>query len=212
MMKNLLLTTCALSFLLSLPQTARACFCSFIGGVESAFASSEAVFVGKVVKIKTVKEASVGLLVKESGTLETLKTPRWQKSIKNIRSVTLEIIELFKGDTVKTFVLTTEVYNGGGSCGVPFKVGESYLVFAHKSQPAFSMEEAAQAKENWTPELRLKAEADKFNEQLPPYQTNICTRTDRLRFMKEKIETIRGFLTTGVWKESEQQLPTRVVN
>ena len=142
--------------------------------------------------------------MKESGTLELLETPRWEKSIDKMRSVTLEIIEPFKGVTEKTIVLTTAVYNGGGSCGVPFKIGESYLVFAGKTQPMLSKEEIKQPKESWTLEMRLKAEADEFNKQLPPYETNICGKTNRLRFMKDEIEEIRNFLKNGVWKESER--------
>jgi len=209
MVKNLPVIVCTFSFLLFLTQTAYACSCS-LGSLKGTFSSSDAVFVGKVVKIKTVKEASVGLLMKESGTLELLETPRWEKSIDKVRSVTLEVIEPFKGAMEKTFTLITAVYNGGGSCGVSFKIGESYLVFADKTLPSLSKEEAAQPKDSWTLEMRLKAEADEFNKQLAPYATSICSRTDRLRLMKEEIGEIHNFLKNGVWKEKEQ-LPTRVI-
>lgn len=143
--------------------------------------------------------------------MELLKTPRWEKSITKLQSVTLEVSEPFKSTTEKTFTLTTAIYNGGGSCGVPFKVGESYLVFAGKTQSILSEDEIKQPKESWTLETRLKAEANEFNKQLPPYKTSICSRTDNLRFMKEEIEAIRDFLKDGVWKESEQQLPTLII-
>lgn len=154
--------------------------------------------------------ASVGLLLKESGTLELLETPRWEKSFEEMQSVTLEVTESFKGATEKTFTLISWVYNGGGSCGVPFKVGESYLVFANKTQSLLSKEDADKPKESWTLEMRLNAEADEFNRNLPSYQTNICMRTDRLRFMDEELKEIRNFLKNGVWKE-EKRLPTRVL-
>jgi hypothetical protein len=209
MIKNFLISICLFSFLVFLSSTAYACSCSF-GSLRGTFSSSDAVFIGKVSKIEIVKKARVGLLMKESGTLELLKIPRWEKSFEKMQIVTLEVIEPFKGATEKTFTLITRVYNGGGSCGVPFKIGESFLVFADKTQPLLSKEETDQPKESWTLEMRLNAEADEFNKQLPPYQTNICMRTDRLRFMNEEIEEIRGFLKNGVWKE-EKQLPIRVI-
>src|SRR5687767_14466683 len=101
MLKKSLVAICALTSVLGLAQTARACMCG-ISSVEGAFAGSDVVFVGKVVKITPVKEASVGLLMKESGTLELLKTPRWEKSVDKARSVTLEVGEAFKGVTTKT--------------------------------------------------------------------------------------------------------------
>jgi hypothetical protein len=193
MTKNFLATVFILCLLSFLSQTAYACSCSF-GSLRDTFFSSDAVFAGKVIKIETVEEASVGLILKESGKLKPLKNPRFEKSVRKLQSVTFEVIESFKGTKDNSFVLTTAVYNGGGSCGVPFKVGENYLVFAYKSRPMLSKEEAEQPKESWTLEMRLKAEADELNKQLPPYGTNICVRTDNLRFMKKEIEEIRNFL------------------
>ena len=201
MVKNPLLAICAFAFLLLASQTALACSCSY-SNVKGVFSSSDAVFIGKVSKITTAKEASVGLLLKESGTLELLKTPRLEKSIYKVQNVSLEVIETFKGATEKNVVLYTSLISNG-SCGVPFKVGESFLVFAGKTQPMLSKDEAVQPKENWTLEMRLKAEADKFNEKLPPYETSICSRTERLRFMKDELLEIHYFLKNGTWKEPE---------
>ncbi len=203
MIKKFLFTACIFCLLLFLSQTSYACSCSF-GSLRNTFFSSAAVFVGKVIKIETVEEASVGLILKESGARKPLKNPRLEKSMRKVQSVTLEVVESFKGKMDDSFVLTTAIYNGGGSCGVPFKVGESYLVFAYKTQPMLSKEETEKPKESWTQEMRLQAEADEFNEQLPPYGTNICVRTDNLRFMKEEVEEIRNFLKNNVWNESEQ--------
>ncbi len=210
MIKNLFVTICTFCFLLFLSQTAFACFCDF-PSLKGAFSSSDAVFVGKVIKIETVKYTSVSLLMKESGTLELLKTPRWEKSVEKLRSVTLEVSEPFKGVTEKTFTLVTAVYNGGGSCGVPFKKGESYLVFAYKTRSMLSKEEYEQSKENWTLEMRLKAEADEFNKQLPLFGTSICSNTGNLRFMQKAVDVIRGSQKNGAWKQSEEQLPTRII-
>jgi hypothetical protein len=190
MLKKSLVAICALTFVLGLTQTAFACMCGN-SSVEGAFAGSDVVFVGKVVKITPVKEASVGLLMKESGTLESLKTPRWEKSVYKARSVTLEISEAFKGVTAKTIDVLTSVYDGGATCGVNFKLGESYLVYADKRRPELSAEQAKLSKESWTQEIRLKAEADKFNEKLPSLSTSICSRTEHLRWMKDEVDKVR---------------------
>lgn len=202
MLKNFLFAICTFSFFSFLSPASYACSCSF-GSLRSAFSSANAVFIGKVNKIETLDKASVALILKESGTLKPLKNPGWEKSMRKVRGVTLEVVEPFKGATEKTFILTTEIYNGGGNCGIPFKVGESYLVFAYKTESRLSAEEAGRPKENWTLEMRLNAEADDFNKRLPPFQTSICARTDRLRFMSGQIEEIRGFLRNGVWKEEK---------
>ncbi len=190
MIKNCLIVICILSFVLGLSQTARACMCSF-SSAEVALAGADVVFVGKVVKITRAKEASVGLVMKESGTLELLKNPRWEKSVDKVQRVILEVTESFKGVSAKTVEVITDVYNGGGSCGVNFKEGESYLVYAYKRHPLLSETEAKFPKESWTQEIQLKSEADRFNEKLPLLATNICTRTERLRLVKDEVDKIR---------------------
>ena len=188
---------CVLTFVLGFTQTVHACLCG-ISSVEGAFAGSEVVFVGKVVKITPVKEASVGLLMKESGTLEFLKTPRWEKSVYKARSVTLEVVEAFKGVTTQTIDVLTSVYDGGATCGVNFRLGQSYLVYAHKRQSSLSNDEAKLPKESWTQDIRLKAEADKFNEKLPPLSTGICSRTEHLRWVRDEIDKVRQMAKNGL--------------
>lgn len=190
MLKNALVTTCVLAFVVGFTQTVQACLCG-ISSVESAFAGSEVVFVGKVVKITPVKEATIGLLMKESGTLELLKTPRWEKSVYKARSVTFEVVEAFKGVTTQTIDVLTSVYDGGATCGVNFRLGESYLVYAHKRQPLLSDDEAKLPKKSWTEEIRLKAEAYKFNKKLPPLSTGICSRSEHLRWVRDEVDKVR---------------------
>jgi hypothetical protein len=203
MTKNLSAIICTGILLLFLSQTAHACFCSVVDA-KTAFSSSHAVFIGKVSKITTAKEASVGYSMQMMpGKLKLGENGKWEKSFDKIQNVTLEIIEPLKGVTEKTFVLSTAAYNGGGSCGVPFTIGEAFLVFARKTQPMLTKDEAAQPKDNWTLDMRLKAEADKFNGQLPLYATDICARTERLRFMKQELSEIRSFIKDGGWKEPD---------
>jgi hypothetical protein len=184
-----------------------------ITSVEGAFAGADVVFVGKVIKITSVKEASVGLLMKESGTLELLKTPRWEKSVYKARSVTLEVVEAFKGMTTKTVDVLTSLYDGGATCGVNFRLGESYLVYADKRQPSLSDAEAKLPKESWTQEIRLKAEADKFNKKLPSLSTSICSRTEHLRWVKDEVDKVRLIAKDGLpnIEREQDKKPVRVI-
>ena len=207
MIKNFLAAICTFAFLLFLSQTTHACFCSNLDA-KNAFSSSDVVFIGKVSKITAAKKASVFYLMGSvSDILKSRGNGKWEKSLDKVQTVTLEVIEPLKGVTEKTFVLFTATYNGGGNCGVPFKVGESFVVFAGKTQPMLSKDESLQPKESWTLEMRLESDADKFNEQLPPYETNICARTDRLRFMKDQLAEIRSFIKDGSRKETDKFSP-----
>jgi hypothetical protein len=47
-------------------------------------------------------------------------------------SVKLSVEQVWKGEVAKEVTLTTG--SGGGDCGYPFKVGESYLVYANASE------------------------------------------------------------------------------
>ena len=134
MIKKSLLAFCAFSFALSWSQPVRACMCS-ISSAESMFATADVVFIGKVIKNRSAKESRPVMVMKESDTLELVKDPKWEQSFDKVQRVTLEVTEAFKGVTGNTVELVTNVYNGGGSCGVHFKVGESYLVYAHRRQP-----------------------------------------------------------------------------
>jgi hypothetical protein len=163
--------------------------------VEGVFLSSKIVFIGKVTKIKHAKEASVGLLMKESGTLELLKEPRWEKSTYGARIVSFEISEAFKGTTNQTLDLVTSVYDHGATCGVNFKTGETYLVYASDRRRELSPDQANVPKDQWTKEIQLKAAADQFNEALPALTTSICDRTRHIRWAKNDVDAIRRILS-----------------
>jgi hypothetical protein len=197
MFKKTLVAICTLACALGFTQTTRACMCGF-SSVESAFAGADVVFVGKVIKITPVKEATVGLVVKESGTLELLKTPRWEKSVHKARSVTIEVVEGLKGVTTKTINVLTSIYDGGATCGVNFRLGESYLVYAHKRRSSLLDDEVKLPKESWTQEILLKAEADKDNEKLPSLSTSICSRTEHLRWVKDEVDKVRELARNGL--------------
>lgn len=205
MIKNSLIVVCTLSFALGLPSAARGCMCGMTTA-EVSFVKAHVVFTGKVVRIAPVKKASVGLLMKEAGTLHLLKVPRWETFVDKARIVTLEISEGLKGTSGKTVEVLTAVYDGGATCGVNFRTGESYLVYA-KRNPSLSADEAKLPKQEWTKEIRLKAEADKFNGRLPTLETNICARTMHMRWAKEDLNVIRLIIKNEVPKQEVQEQP-----
>lgn len=192
-MKRLLLSIRTLGVLLALPIAAVACMCSYMDSPD-AFESAKVVFVGKVTKIVRTKEASIGLLMKESGTLELLKKPRWEKSTYGAQIVTLEIREAFKGTTNQTIDVVTAVYDHGATCGVNFTVGENYLVYAYDRRRELSTEQVKVPRNEWTKEIKLKSDADKFNARLPDFDTSICARTERIRFAADDVDIIRRVL------------------
>jgi hypothetical protein len=208
-MKRFLITIAALSFVLAFPMLACACICG-VSNVEGAFLSAKVVFVGKVTKIVLTKEASVGLLMKESGTLELLKDPRWETSTYGAQIVTLEISEAFKGATNQTINILTAVYDHGATCGINFKMGENYLVYADDRRTELSAEQTKLPKDQWTKEIQLKAAADKFNERLPALATGICARTERMRWAKDDVEVIRRILK-GETIPNDQRKPVRII-
>lgn len=201
MFKKTFLLLASLGFLLGFTQTARACFCGY-RPVEDAFASAEIVFVGKVIRISSAKRATVGFVVKESGTFEVRKTPRLEKSFDKARIVTLEVTEAFKGVSSKTIDILSDVYNGGGNCAVNFKRGESYLVFAHPRQPLYVDENLKVDQQSRADEIRMKDEANKFNEKLPSLTTNICVRTQFSRFATAEVEKVRALTRERVLNKS----------
>lgn len=186
MVRNSLITICALSFIVGLSQTARACECSLDSeSVEGVFAGANVVFTGRVVKVTSVKMATVGLVSPSFSV--------WKKFEDEMQSVTLEATEAFKGVSGETIEVTTNAYSAG-SCGVQFIEGENYLVYGYKRRPWLSADEARRPKENWTQELQVKADADKFNEGRLMLLTSICSMTAHLRFREEEVKKLRQII------------------
>lgn len=82
-------------------------FCSCVGprDVPSSVASADAVFTGRVVRVRNVTHGG-----------------------RQLRRVTLRVDRAWKGVDSRTVVVITG--SGGGDCGFPFRRRESYLVFA----------------------------------------------------------------------------------
>lgn len=87
------------------------CDCVSPPDVQSARNSAVVVFTGRVLSIR---DTVVG---------EGMQHGPWQ-----MRAVTLRVDRAWKGVDSRRFVVLTGM--GGGDCGVPFRRGESYLVYA----------------------------------------------------------------------------------
>ena len=170
MKKLFFIVICLLCFLTLSSSTTNACSCGD-NNIKTVFSASDAVFIGKVVKTKTVKETTIGLYFRQN--YVDLKTPLWDKDIEKVRSVTLQVIEPLKGLTEKTFTLTSPI--GGANCEIQFKAEQTYLVFARKTRP-INTEETDDPEEK-----RLAEEANKLNKHLPFYETDACAKTYLVR-------------------------------
>jgi hypothetical protein len=105
MVTRKLLTTLAVCAIGLLPKAADACSCAVPGSACDAAWGAEAVFVGNVVSIES---SSVGE-----------------------RRVQLAVVEGFRGFQLSQVTLVTGY--GQADCGYPFQIGESYVVYAHRS-------------------------------------------------------------------------------
>ena len=190
----------ALLLLFAVPATSRACFCSATDAA-TAFTISDAVFIGKVLKISNAKEARDVQVVKEAGTLQVNKVPRRELSFHTTRIVTLEVIELFKGDVGKTFELVSLPYDKGATCGVNFKKNESFLVYAHKRLLALPIDKTRHPESAWAEETRRAEKVDQYNSRLPDFATTYCDRTERMIWAGKDVDIIRSILKTGIGKE-----------
>jgi hypothetical protein len=117
---------------------------------------ADAVFVGRVVNITKVEDGQ------EPG-----------HAFLRSRRVTLEVIEKFRGDSLlgsRDGASVVEVFSGqgGGDCGIAFKKGEDYLVFASasKSEPTL-------------------------------LQTGLCDRTRELSRAQEDLPYLRALATSS---------------
>jgi LPXTG-motif cell wall-anchored protein len=112
-MKNimpiLVFTFIIILFISSFPSNTSACSCAELPSVEEEFEQSQAVFSGKVVDIREKRNIK-GYITK---------------------SVLFEVTDTWKGVKQSQIIITTG--QGGGDCGVDFKEGQEYLVYANES-------------------------------------------------------------------------------
>jgi hypothetical protein len=111
------------------PPAAIACSCVAPPPPLEAMAESRAVFGGKVIRVDDhftlSKKIWVGIRYAVSDLFDTAEpdfSPRWYG-----KAVTLEADRVWKGLIGRSIVIMTA--QGGGDCGVEFRVGESYLVY-----------------------------------------------------------------------------------
>lgn len=91
------------------PLSTSACSCAELPSVEEEFARSQAVFSGKVLEVKE-KRSLQGYITKK---------------------VIFEVTNTWKGVEKTQMMITTG--SGGGDCGIDFKEGQEYLVYAYES-------------------------------------------------------------------------------
>ncbi len=195
MKKIISITFCLLYLLIFSTSKVNACSCGLDTDTKSIFSRSGAVFIGKVLKVETVKEAGLVLPFKE--TSDGLKPARWEKETRKVQSVTFQVTESFKGTIENTFTVTSPV----DSCfKIAFVTGRSYLVLARKIRPQ-TIKEIDESYEK-----RLKDRVNKFNQNLSFYRTDACDLTYNLesRENENELQEIRNFLKNGVWSEPKE--------
>ena len=104
--------TILISFLFG--ASAFACDCAPTANVQRSLAQSASVFTGRVLK---VTQGNVSACTDKN-------------------KVAFEVDRVFKG--VKSRILVVETGTSGSCCGVTFKEGETYLVYARKFQEGLS--------------------------------------------------------------------------
>ena len=150
------MVVCVVAAWVSAATTAEACSC--VGPLPACQGvwMSDAAFVGRVVNITNVEDE---------------QEPR--RAFLRSRRVTLEVLEQFRGENLlvpRDGASGVEVFTGqgGGDCGIAFKKGESYLVFANASKGA-------------TPTL---------------LETGLCNRTRELSRAQEDSPYLRALATS----------------
>lgn len=113
-MITMLVMLIPLSFVLIRPTPCEACSCA-TPALDQAAARSEAVFIGKALEVKWVPDP-----YDKSGAI----------GYKN--AVRFEVDRAYKG--AETTQLIVNAGTGEASCGIDFKTGESYLVFAYETE------------------------------------------------------------------------------
>lgn len=163
--------------------TTNACTCGLDTDARSIFAKSEVVFIGKVLKIETLNEAV--LVLPFGQTREGLKPNRWEKQTRKVQSITFEVSELFKGNAVNKFTVTSP---RDGCFKIPFVNGRTYLVLARKMR-------AHTTHASDKPYLiQLKERVDRLNRDLPSYRTDGCDLTHDVESSENEYREMRNFV------------------
>jgi len=174
-MKNYFLTAFILFTLLSLPKVAFAS-CMVQPSFEDEAKRASLVFIGTATKITPAQFASGGYQMFRPKI-------KWEKYFYKTDVVTFTVSEAFKGETNETIEIMTSAEGMGGYTfegGTWLKVGQPYLVYAYKREPAW----------NEIPK-KLAAEINEFNSKISPYDASVCGRTTEIIHATEELEQVR---------------------
>jgi hypothetical protein len=178
MRSKLILTTILLTFC----GRSYACKCNGPGTVKESFKSSELIIYGKVISRDTVvlsETINEGDAKEVRARLNDDKQQLQYFEMTYVLKIELEIIEKFKGDSVrKSIVIYTPLLSA--SCGYRFEKGKEYIVYASKN--------------NFLSFLFKKEYENKRYKKDNAYWTSHCTRTteytkleaDELKVLRSK--------------------------
>jgi hypothetical protein len=143
----LLLTLASLTFQ---PADADACSCARPGPPCDAVFRADAVFLGRVLSIEPINPQEPGL---------------------GSRNVELLVEEAYRGTDGIVMSVVTGPGDGGGGCGYPFKVGETYVVYANRANGVLTTSSCSR-----TRPLAEAAEDLKYARSLAAIPPDVATR------------------------------------
>jgi len=150
----------------------------------SLFGRADVVFTGKVVGAKQQKTVTDYETVNEGKSDE--KTT--EKSVTyDVGEIYFEVVEAF-GGTEKGARVTVHSNTGGGDCGVWFKRGETYLVFAGK--------ENSNASSGIT-SLTYGGAGEKLQPDADRLWTTLCSGTREIKTAEESLSYLRSLPKAG---------------
>lgn len=106
--------------ILARPSSAEACSCLGSHPSSAAFNSADLVFVGTVSRLDAPKPVNTFRVNADGSMTASVSIDSSTPSV-----VTLDVARVFRGGAAKQIVIT-----GEGGCEVPFKLGETWLVYA----------------------------------------------------------------------------------
>jgi hypothetical protein len=174
-MKNYFLTAFILFTLLLLPKAAFAS-CMVQPSVEDEAKRASLVFIGTATKITPAQFASARYQMFRPKI-------KWEKYFEKTDVVTFTVSKVFKGETNETIEIMT---SAEGDAGYTFegdtwlKMGQTYLVYAYKGEPAG----------NKIPK-KLATEINEFNSKISPYGAGVCGRTTEISHATEDLKQLR---------------------